>query len=998
MKKFIVLMTCLFLAVSAFSQNLKISGTLVDRDTKEGVMLVTIQMLKTDSTYVKGVVSDDKGHFSISAPNAGTFILKFTSVGYTTMTKTVKVTGKSDVSLGEITFGADAIMLKGATVVAQAARVTVKEDTFVYNASAYRTPEGSVVEELVKRIPGAQVSDDGTVTINGKEVKKILVDGKEFMTGDTKTALKNLPTSIIDKIKAYDEKSDLAKVTGIDDGEEQTVLDFGIKKGMNKGFFGNADLSVGTQDRYAERLMGAVFKDHTRVMLMGNLNNVNDRGFPGGGGGGHFGGGLQGLNTNKMFGTNFNFEPNDKFKMDGGVRWNHSNGDVRTEQSVENFVSSAGSFSNSRSQSRTRSDSWNANMRLEWKPDTMTNIMFRPKFSYSTSDGKSTSTSASYSDDPYQYVSDPLLAESIKTMADNGLMVNTRSNNSITYSDSKSVGGMLQINRKLNSKGRNATIRTDVSYGENGSKSLSTSNVHLYQVKDAFGNDSTYQTNRFNTTPTKTMSYSLQFTYSEPIFRAMFLQFSYKFNYKYNKSERSTYDFSNLGESFFDDVPIDYRGWNNYFALLESPLSSYIDNDLSRYSEYKNYIHDIQVMLRVIRPKYNMNVGVLVQPQKTRFIQNYQGVSTDTIRNVVNVTPTFDFRYRFSKLSNLRINYRGTTSQPSMTDLLDIVDDSDPLNITMGNPGLKPSFTNTFRLFYNNYIQEHQRAIMAHINYSNTRNSISNMVTYNEQTGGRITKAENVNGNWNASGAFMFNTALDSIGYWTVSSFTNVKYNNYVGYLALDMNSDSRKNTTKTTQLSEQLSASFRNSWLELTLDGSVDFTHSRNLLQSQSNLDTWQFSYGGYATFYLPWGTSLATDLHQNSRRGYNDNSMNTNELIWNIQLSQSFLKSKALTVSLQIYDVLRNQSNFSRVINAMQRSDTQYNSINSYAMLHVVYRINVFPGSKSSDRRGNRSMDRPAGPPPEGAPMGPPPGGAPGGRPAGPPPGGFHGGFGGR
>ena len=216
MKKFIVLMTCLFLAVSAFSQNLKISGTLVDRDTKEGVMLVTIQMLKTDSTYVKGVVSDDKGHFSITAPNAGTFILKFTSVGYTTMAKTVKVTGKSDVSLGEITFGVDAIMLKGATVVAQAARVTVKEDTFVYNASAYRTPEGSVVEELVKRIPGAQVSDDGTVTINGKEVKKILVDGKEFMTGDTKTALKNLPTSIIDKIKAYDEKSDLAKVTGID--------------------------------------------------------------------------------------------------------------------------------------------------------------------------------------------------------------------------------------------------------------------------------------------------------------------------------------------------------------------------------------------------------------------------------------------------------------------------------------------------------------------------------------------------------------------------------------------------------------------------------------------------------------------------------------------------------------------------------------------------------------------------------------------------------------
>lgn len=961
-------------AVSA--QGLKITGTLVDRDTKEGVMLATVQMLKPDSTFVKGVLSDEKGNFTISAPSPGSYILKFTSVGYSPMTKNVNMTGKKNLALGNMTFGADAIMLKGATVVGQASRVTVKEDTFVYNASAYRTPEGSVVEELVKRLPGAQVSDDGTITINGKEVKKVLVDGKEFMTGDTKTALKNLPTSIIDKIKTYDEKSDLARVTGIDDGEEQTVLDFGVKKGMNKGLFGNADASIGTHDRYSERLMGAMFKDNTRVMLMGNANNVNDRGFPGGGGGGRFGRGAQGLNTTKMVGANFNLEPSDKLKLDGSVRWNHSNGDTRIEQSSENFVSTAGSFSNSINQNYTRSDSWNARMRLEWTPDSMTNIMFRPTFSYSTSDGRSAGNSASYNDDPYSYTSDPLSAEAIAQMADAGLMVNTRNNRSISYSDNTSVGAMLQLNRKLNSKGRNATIRTDITYGKTNSKSLSTSNVHLYQMEDMFGNDSTYQTNRYNTTPTKTLNYSLQFTYSEPIFKAMFLQFSYKFNYKYNKSDRSTFDFSNLGESFFDGVDNAYRGWDNYFARLENPLESYLDNDLSRYSEYKNYIHEIQLMLRVIREKYNFNVGVMLQPQKTRFIQRYQGVSTDTVRNVLNFTPTLDFRYRFSKLSNLRINYRGTTSQPSMTDLLDIRDDSDPLNITMGNPGLKPSFTNTFRLFFNNYRQEHQQAIMVHLNYSNTRNSISNMVTYDEQTGGRTTRPENINGNWNMSGALMFNTALDSVGRWTVSTFTNVRYNNYVGYLALDRNSGSQKNTTKTTTVGEQLTASFRNSWMEVSLDGSVDYTHTRNLLQSQSNLDTWQFAYGGYLSLYMPWGTSISTDIHQNSRRGYNDSSMNTNELIWNVQLSQSFLKGNALTLSLQLYDILHKQSNFSRTINAMQRSDTQYNSINSYAMLHAVYRINLFGGRGKDQPRMDR-RGRPSGPP-----QGPPPGGRPGGR----------------
>ena len=989
MKKLLIAL-CLALTavVTASAQGLKISGTLVDRDTKEGVMLATVQMLKSDSTYVKGVLSDDTGNFTITAPSAGTYILKFTSVGYTPLTKSVKVDGKSDVALGNITFGADAIMLKGAVVVGQAARVTVSEDTFVYNASAYRTPEGSVIEELVKRLPGAQVSDDGTVTINGKEVKKVLIDGKEFMTGDTKTALKNLPVSIIDRIKAYDEKSDLAKVTGIDDGEEQTVLDFGIKKGMNKGMFGNVDASAGTHSRYAERLMGAFFKDNTRIMLMGNLNNVNDRGFPGGGGRGRFGGGLNGLNTSKMAGANFNLEPSDKFKLDGSVRWNHSNGNVRTEQSTENFVSTVGSFSNSLNQSFTRSDSWDARMRLEWKPDTMTNIMFRPRFSYSTSDGRSSSTSASYNDDPYDYVDNPLSDESISLLDADGLMVNTRRNNSITYSDSKQVGAMLQVNRKLNSRGRNATVRADVSYSEGDSKNLSTSNVHLYQVLNELGNDSTYQTNRYNTTPTKTLNYSLQFTYSEPIFRAMFLQFSYKFNYKFNKSDRATYDFSNLGEDFFADVANAYRGWGNYFSRLQNPLESYLYTDLSRYSEYKNYIHEFQLMLRVIREKYNFNVGVMVQPQRTRFIQNYQGVSVDTVRNVVNVTPTLDFRYRFSKLSTLRVNYRGTTSQPGMTDLLDIVDDSDPLNITMGNPGLKPSFTNTLRVFYNNYIQDHQQAMMAHVNYSNTRNSISNMVTYDEQTGGRTTRPENINGNWNLSGAFMFNTALDSIGMWTVNTFTNIRYNNYVGYLALDRNSDSQKNTTKTVQVGEQLALSYRNSWLEVSLDGSLDYTHTRNLLQSQSNLDTWQFAYGGSFNFYLPWGMSVSTDLHQNSRRGYSDASMNTNELIWNAQLSQSFLKNNALTVSLQFYDILHQQSNFSRTINAMQRSDTQYNSINSYAMLHAIYRVNIFGGGS----KGMQRSDRPG--PPDGGPRGPRMGG---GRPMGGPRG-FSGGFGGR
>jgi len=301
-------------------------------------------LLKTDSSFVTGAVTNEDGLFLLQAPDNGKYLLRVTSVGYKPVVKRVEIVQDKDLAMGKIVMGSDAIMLKGAVVTAQAAKVTLKEDTFVYNSAAYRTPEGSTIEELVKRLPGAEIDDDGKITINGKEVKKILVDGKEFMTGDTKTALKNLPTSIVDKIKSYDEKSDLARVTGIDDGEEQTVLDFGLKPGMNKGLFSNIDLSVGTHSRYAEKGMGAYFNDKIRTMVFANANNVNDMGFPGGGGRGRFGAGRQGLNASKMIGGNFNYEEKDKLTIDGSLRWNHNDGDARSRVSTENFVSTAGSF------------------------------------------------------------------------------------------------------------------------------------------------------------------------------------------------------------------------------------------------------------------------------------------------------------------------------------------------------------------------------------------------------------------------------------------------------------------------------------------------------------------------------------------------------------------------------------------------------------------------------------------------------------------------------
>ena len=975
MKRSILSMLLMLVAIASLAQERLISGKITDRDTKDPVEQVTIQLLKTDSTYVSGAISNERGLFHVNAPANGKYLLKITSVGYKSTVKRIQISEDKNLAMGNVVIGADAIMLKGAVVTAMAQKVSLKEDTFVYNSAAYRTPEGSVVEELVKRLPGAEVSDDGTIKINGKEVKKILVYGMEFMTGDSKTALKNLPTSIIDKIKAYDEKSDLSKVTGIDDGEEQTVLDFGVKKGMNKGVISNIDLGVGNKNRYNMRGMGGYFADNNRFMLFANANNTSDRGFGGGPGRG-FWGGANGLNASKMIGANYNYELKNKFKFNTSLRWNHSDGDVWSSRSSENFMGSSNSFSNSLSQSYSRSNSWNGNIRLEWMPDSMTNILFRPSISWSSSDGLSGSQSASYNKDPYTITTkDPLSEEGVEELEKAEAMVNSQLTNGITYSDNNNINGMLQVNRKLGNKGRNITLRVDAKYTDKDSKSISLNNAKLYLVQTAEGKDSTYQTNRYNLTPSKNYSYAGQLTYSEPLWKATFLQFSYKFTYSYSKSDRSTYDFSKYAMSGDHE----YRGWDSYLNPFAGHLNDYRDDDLSRFSEYRNYNHDIQVMMRFIRQKYNLNFGVMVQPQQSKYIQDYQGVHVDTVRNVVNVSPTLDFRYRFSKMSNLRINYRGTTSQPSISQLLDITDNSDPLNISMGNPGLKPSFTQNFRLFYNNFVQNHNKGIMTFVNFSTTNNSISNKVTYDETTGGRITRPENINGNWNAMGAFMFNCSIDSAGVWNINTGAHANYNNYVSYLSLDKKSDSQKNTTRSITWRQNLSFSYRNDWAEFSLDGTLTYNKAKNKLQPTSNLETWQFSYGPSMTLTAPWGTSLNSSLSINSRRGYNDSSMNTDEFVWNAQLSQGFLKGKPLTIMLQFYDILRQQSTFSRAISATSRTDTEYNAINSYAMLHVVYRLNLF-GGKQARQGGPGGPGGPGGRPDfRGRPFG---GGHPGGR----------------
>ena len=994
MRPLLALALC-WAALAANAQNRSLSGTIIEKGTGQAVQGASVQvLLASDSTFVNGKATDSNGAFTVGGLSKAKYIVKVSFVGYRTRYVDADLTTKKErkTDLGFLRLTPDAILLDEATVTANAAKVQVSGDSLVFNADAYRVPEGSTLEDLIKKLPGVTVDDDGTVKVNGKEVQKILVDGKEFFINDKTVALKNLPTNIIDKIKTYDRKSDLARVTGIDDGEEETVLDLTVKKGMNNGWFGQISVGGGTEERYSARANVNRFNGSNQYSFIGNMNNVGDRGFGGGGGRG-WGRGGSGLRTSKDVGFNFATET-DKLESGGYIRWRYDGTDVWTQSSTESFLTESGAFSTSTSQAFTSNSSLAAGFRFEWKPDTLTNIIFRPSGNYSRNRGSSYGNSGTYDADPNDY-NESLLAEAEDIFAVGGTttdedlnaiietIVNTNLSRSQTYSTSKSLSGELQINRKLNTSGRNITLRLTGSAGDGKSRQLSASSIQ-YSASSGKSGDIN---NRYYTTPEDNFSYTAQATYSEPIAYKTYLQFRYQFSYSYTKNDRQAFTFDS--QAYADLVEMLQRHRYDIAGAVDEMLATgyttTLSDSLSQLSEYRHMTHLASVTFRMTRDLFNINVGVDFQPQHSELNYRYMGSDYPKVtRNVFNVSPMANIRFKFSDTSNLHLRIRGRSTQPSMTNLLDITDDSDPLNITKGNPELKPSFTTNVNLFFNTYDATHQRGFFGHASFSTTSNSIANRTSYDQSTGVKTTKPENINGNWDANGGIGFNSALDKNFAFTINSFTNLSFANNVSYLDPEQYTQ-EKSTTKTLSVNERLELGYRNDWFEVSLNGSLTYNHSNNNVIADSKLNTYTFSYGVDMNLTAPWGSSLSTDIAMDSRRGYSQSSMNTNELIWNAQVSQSFLAGNALTLSFEWNDILQKRSNISRTISAIQSSDSRYNAVYSYGMVRVTYKLNIFGGKNANgtdqerDQWGRTKSDTNNKSGNQRGPGGPPPGGGP-------------------
>ena len=952
MKKYILLLAVIAASINAFADGWSISGKVIGKDTFEPISMVAVRLMKADSSFVTGMATSDQGIFILKPEKGGNYILKLSSMGYKTVYRNVTLDSKQKtVALGSIPFETNDVLLEGATITGKAAKVVLKEDTFVYNAAAYKVPEGAYLESLIEALPGIVIEDDGSISINGKTVSQIRVDGKDFFKGDNSVAMKNLPAEMVDKIKAYEKKSDYTEQTGIEDGNEETVLDLQLKAKLKRAWFSNVDLAAGNKDRYAGQLFANGMTENSRISLIGNMNNTNNRGFRGGRGGGG------GLTATKRFGTDMFWNNGINqwkakfFEIGGNLSFTHTNSDNSNQSNSETFLTSGKStFSNSTSKNFNRSNGFQASLNVRWNPDSLTTMQFRPNFNYNKSNGNSRSLSATFNSNPYDLTRSPLDSVFLSytdpmlvNPALRDITVNRNNRQSLSENNNFSTGAEFNITRRLNKNGRSVSLRLAGNYSDSESKSFNLSDIYYYQTSKHTIN------NQYSVSPSKNWNYSARISYSEPLYMSadkdknLTLQTSYNFEHRFQDQDRTLYQLDSLnGYGHLGIAPLYPIGHlPEGDSLL---LAKNFEN--SRYATYIDDVHTINIGLRYfIKDKINFSFGARMQPQHTKL--DYQKDKLDTVvtRSVFNISPDVRLRFNISKVSRVELRYRGNSNQPSMTNLLDITDSSDPLNISKGNPGLKPSWNNSLDAEYNNYIRSTQTSYSVRVNYSNTRNSISNAVIYDEQTGVRTSQPENINGNWNAGFNGTFNTSFSDESPFNFSSNTSYNFSNNVGFVSLNRQT-SQKNTVRNTGIGERLRASYRKGLFEFGIYGNINYQHSRSELQKQANLDTYNFSYGGNLQYTTEFGLGITSDIGMNSRRGYSDASMNTNELLWNAQLSYSFLQGKKAVVMLQFYDILHRQSNISRTINAQMRRDSRTNAITSYFMLHFIYKFNFFMG----------------------------------------------------
>ena len=959
------------MSFTAYAQNsFTVKLKLVDEKTADPVSFATASLtVKGETAAAKYVLTDAEGTASLTKVRKGTYVFKAELMGYKPHEQEIVVDKNLD--LGEIKMSEDVEVLDAASVSAVGNPIVVKKDTIEYSASSFKTSDNDMLEELLKKLPGVEVEADGSITANGETITKIMIDGKSFFLDDPQLASKNIPAKLIEKVKVVEKKSDQALFTGIDDGEEETVIDLSMKPGMMDGWFGNLmaggghDVPGAGSDMNDMRYQGAGmigrFTDNSQISIILNANNTNNRGFNDvagsmmqgmrsggmGMGGGGWGRG-NGIATSWMGGLNGAF---DLFDGDMELAGNYMhNGTIRNviEETarIESVNDDTRLFYNNNGTSTTRSLGHRFGMRLEHKFSENTSILFEPQINF----GKGSFNELT------QFRTDTEIGQ-VRDSTNHGYTSNLGDN------DNLSASGFLLLRQRLGKPGR--TISANVRFSFRNSE-MDGLNQSLTSVKDvetkAWSDEIINQ--RFDQTSNNS-SLSGRVVYTEPLVEHLFLEANYQYSWNRNTSSKKTF---NSGNDRLTDGMLDY------FEDGETPDARYSNEILNRSITQRAGLN-----LSYQTKKFRAQLGASLNPTDT---YNETTGHDPYHSKVLNWSPQAMLNYEFNDNTHVRFFYFGRSSQPSTSQLLPVPDNSNPLSISLGNPNLDPYFNHSVRGMFGYTNKETFTSVHARFGASMVDNAITNAQWY-DPAGVKYSIPVNGPGTGSTDLRIMVNSPFGNSGF-SIFSMTFGRYNQSTSYIGADSFATDRyydaeqasfnyalfnmdfpdlgesdefiTNKTETVSFTQRLRLTYRNDFVELTVGGRTRMNKSWYTMDNLNLKPTWSNQVEGSMNWTVPGGINLIADLDYNWYNGYT--TPQEDEIILNAEVTKLLFKNK-FTLALKAYDILGQSKNLSVSDNQNYHQEVRNNTLGRYIILSLTYRFGNFGGMG-----GGRGPGGPMGP----------------------------------
>jgi uncharacterized membrane protein YgcG len=962
MKKIFPLLILVSSFFVATAQNTAITG-LVNSTANEPLIGAAITLLNpTDSALVKGASADLDGNFIIPDVTPGNYVLKVSFLGYTHNVKAITV-GSDTLKLGAIVMLSNSKQLGAVDVISIATPVIAKGDTTQYNAASFKTNKDASAEDLVTKMPGITVVD-GKVQAQGEDVKSVMVDGKQFFGDDASATLKNLPAEVVDKIQVFDKRSDQSQFTGYDDGNTTKTINIITRQQFRNGIFGKAYGGYGYEDKWRGGLTLNMFKDKRKISILANTNNVNEQNFSaddllgvmssgstGGGGRGGMGGGMGGgrpgggggssadnflvdqkggITTTNAVGINYS---NTWGKLDfTGSYFFNSSQNTSISNLYRTYISqqSQGLVYGQNSTNTSTNINHRANMRFDWKIDSLNSILFQPKFTYQKNDGTSNvlGNNSSY-----------------------GSQLSNTINNYGSNLEAVNFSASLLYRHSFKKKGR--TISINATPGYNSSTGNSNLLSYTSYFTDTLGTDTLNQLANLNK---KGYVLSTNVTYTEPISKASQLMFTYGNNFNKSNSDKQTFSFSEADNSY-----------SRFDTTLSNTFSSLYHNE------------SFGTSIRAQNKKWNLMAGVTYQwaQLNNERIFPYQYNLRKTFNSIL---PSAMFMYRITEKKNLRIFYRSNNNAPSVDQLQDVINNSNPLQLSTGNSALKQDFSNMLNLRYSAVNATKNTAFFALLSGTYTANYIGKS-TYIANTdtilnggillaqGSQLSMPTNLNGYYNLRSFVNYSFPITKIK-------TNLSFNGGITYSRTPglINSQATFANSTGASLGIVFSSNISEKW-DFTLSSNSSYNNIANTLQKQSN-STYYNQNSRFKIQVQPWkGLFFTTDISHQFYSGLSS-TVTSNYILWNAAVGYKFLKNRAAEFRLTAFDMLKQNNSVSRNTTETYYEDTQTNVLQRYFMLTFTYNFKWFKGKGTNTVPTEKDFRM--GPPGMGPGM-PPPGGGP-------------------